>query len=163
MAALGAKVRIDFREIAALRRQLPEVVPAMKDESAIILTRVGATGVGIAKKRVRKDTGKGRRSITSLVRGQTLHLGSPLLHMRVMEKGRRPGAKLPPKGVLLGWMRRHGIPAENEYVIRRAIARHGIEGDHVFEETLRELVPIAKHELRELRVIARDALRVAGR
>lgn len=45
----------------------------------------------------------------------------------VMELGRRPGAKMPPQGALLGWMGFKGIPPELEFVVRRGIARHGIK------------------------------------
>lgn len=47
-------------------------------------------------------------------------------HAEVIQKGRRPGAAMPPKGVLLPWMGRHGIPPEAEFVVRRAIGRRGI-------------------------------------
>lgn len=39
-----------------------------------------------------------------------------------VEKGRRPGARMPPSGVLLA----AGIPAEAEFVVRRSIGRKGI-------------------------------------
>lgn len=53
-----------------------------------------------------------------------------------MEYGRRPGAALPPDGALLGWLGRHGIPAEAEFVVRRAIARRGIAGKHMAQQAL---------------------------
>lgn len=43
-----------------------------------------------------------------------------------LEHGRRPGAKMPPKGVLLPWMARHGIPEEAEYPIRKKIGKEGL-------------------------------------
>lgn len=45
-----------------------------------------------------------------------------------IENGRRPGSKMPPPGALLGWMSRHNIPAEAEFVVRRAIGRNGLRG-----------------------------------
>jgi hypothetical protein len=54
-------------------------------------------------------------------------LGStaPPVLQSVMEHGRRPGAPMPPRGVLLPWMRRHGIPEEMEFPVRRAIGEKG--------------------------------------
>lgn len=46
----------------------------------------------------------------------------------VLEFGRRPGARMPPAGVLLPWMARHGIPEDREFVVRRAIGRRGLQG-----------------------------------
>lgn len=43
----------------------------------------------------------------------------------VIEGGRRPGAKMPPPGVLIPWMARHGIPEEAEYPIRKKIGEQG--------------------------------------
>lgn len=45
----------------------------------------------------------------------------------VIEGGRRRGATMPPQGVLLPWMGRHGIPEEAEYPIRKKIGREGLK------------------------------------
>jgi hypothetical protein len=44
-----------------------------------------------------------------------------------VERGRRALRRMPPRGALIGWMARHGIPASREFVIRRAIGRRGIQ------------------------------------
>lgn len=44
-----------------------------------------------------------------------------------VDKGRRPGATMPPSGVLLPFMGSVGIPANAEFPIRRAIGRKGIK------------------------------------
>ena len=46
----------------------------------------------------------------------------------VIEEGRTPGKAMPPSGVLLDWMSRHGIPAEAEFPVRRAIGVRGLSG-----------------------------------
>lgn len=54
----------------------------------------------------------------------------------VVDQGRRPGAPMPPKGALLGWMSRHGVPERAEYPIRRAIGRRGIPATPFIEVSL---------------------------
>jgi hypothetical protein len=43
----------------------------------------------------------------------------------VIERGRKVGAKMPPKGSLLRWMSIKGIEPKAEFAIRRAIQRRG--------------------------------------
>jgi hypothetical protein len=159
-------VELDFAEIAQLSARLPGLPARVETDAATILRRVVLEGEARAKRRARKDTGHGRRSITHRV-DRTANaiigrFGTNVGYMEVMEKGRRPGAALPPRGALLGWMRRHGIPAANEYVIRRAIARKGIPGDHVFRDTLADVTPLARRSLADLRDGVIATLRRAG-
>jgi hypothetical protein len=58
-----------------------------------------------------------------------------------VERGRRIGAKMPPGGVLLGWMARHGIPARAQFVVRRAIARRGIPARPFMAPLAQQLEP----------------------
>jgi hypothetical protein len=75
-----------------------------------------------------KDTGALARSIRADVRPFRARVYSPLKYAAVMERGRRPGAKMPPPNRLAGWARRHGIPQSALFVLARAIARRGIKG-----------------------------------
>lgn len=93
------------------------------------LLRSGITLQSEMRRRVRVDTGHGRRSIAYEVERRRVRAGTNLDYLEVMARGRRPGRRMPPQGALLGWMRRHGIPANREYPLRRAIGRHGIRGD----------------------------------
>ena|SRR5688572_10605716 len=43
-----------------------------------------------------------------------------------VHEGRAPGRKMPPEGPIADWARRHGLPPEAVFPIRRAIARRGI-------------------------------------
>lgn len=148
-------VTVDVADILALANRIPAVQPAVQQELTAAMHRIVLSGEAGAKRRVRKDTGHGRRSITSLVTvsGSTLtgHFGTNLGYLRVMEQGRQPGAKLPPRGSLVGWMRRHRMNPANEYVLRRAIARRGIEADHAFETTLKDLEPHIPREFARVR------------
>lgn len=78
------------------------------------------------------DTGGLRDSIAAEISGrrglQTLVVGPDQAHAAqaaAIEFGRQAGSRMPPQGVLLPWMERHGIPAEAEFVVRRAIATRG--------------------------------------
>lgn len=104
--------------------------------SQIVLeeTRTGITRAVIqieadAKRMVPTDTHTLQRSLTHEVTTQgqnvTGRAGTNLTYAPVVEKGRSAGAAMPPQGALLGWMRRHGIDASAEFVVRRAIGRRG--------------------------------------
>jgi hypothetical protein len=66
-----------------------------------------------------------------------------------VERGRRAGARMPPGGVLLGWMGRHGIPPRAEFVIRRAIGRRGIRARPFMSPLAEQLQPQARRLLAE--------------
>jgi len=65
--------------------------------------------------------------------------GTPLEYGEVVEKGRRPGKRMPPVDPLVPWVRRVlGISDQEEaesvaFVIARSIAVRGFEGVHMFE------------------------------
>ena len=121
-----------------------------------------------ARSGMRIDTGDNRSKTRGTVQrvpgGAIGRLGSSAKHAYVMELGRRPGGRMPPQGVLLGWMRRHGIPESAEYPIRRKIARRGIPADHNLRDTMRRSLPQIERELTAIgpRVIRR-AIRNATR
>jgi len=61
----------------------------------------------------------------------------------VVEYGRRPGQKMPPKGALIRWVElRTGLSGKAaqsvEFLIRRKIGKEGFEGAHMFEKTWTE-------------------------
>lgn len=61
----------------------------------------------------------------------------------VVEEGRRPGKKMPPAGSLKRWVKvKMGVSAKEaeqiEFLVRRKIGRDGIEGVHMFRNTLKE-------------------------
>lgn len=94
------------------------------DRSAIFLqsrARENIYGVGAV------DTGRLGNSIGIEHEGDLTRLvGTNLPYGVVVEKGRSAGSKMPPQGALLGWMGRHGIPADAEFQVRRGIAMNGI-------------------------------------
>ena len=143
-------IRVDMGDVQALVKRFPAMLPAAERETKRVMTRVVIEGEARAKKGVSRDTSHYARSIThrvssspGIVVGQ---YGSNVPYAPAREFGRRPGAKMPPRGSLLAWLRRHGIPAEMEFVIRRRIGRRGIPGEHVFRDTLAALKPLAERE-----------------
>lgn len=159
----GISVRVDMREVAAFAARFPHIHQALSVGTARAITRVVLEGERRAKLTVAVDTGHYRRSITSDVqttpRSVIGRIGSNVPYAPVREFGRRPGKRMPPRGSLLAWMRRHGIPREFEFVIRRRIARHGIQGEHVFQDVLRDLRPLLAREVAGLKPALIAALR----
>lgn len=105
------------------------VAPLLQREITTAMTRATLAVEAEAKRLVPVDTGNLRRSITHEVRASgglvVGKVGSNAPYARIVEDGRTPGA-MPPPGVLLGWMGRHGIPAGREFIIRRAVNRRKI-------------------------------------
>lgn len=121
-----AEISIDFSEMIDFGQGLMVSERVVAEELRIAMVRSAAAVERDAKANVVVDTGTLRRSIATEVLPLEARIGSNQQHARPVEEGRRPGAPMPPSGSLLGWMNRHGIPAEAEFVIRRAIARRGI-------------------------------------
>lgn len=74
-----------------------------------------------------RDRGMLARSFLREVQPLMSRVYSLLVYAPVMERGRRPGAKMPPPSALEGWARRHGFQG-SLFVLARAIARRGIKG-----------------------------------
>jgi len=65
--------------------------------------------------------------------GQILFSGAD--HAGYVDAGRRPGS-MPPKGVLLAWMKLKGIPAKAEFPIRRSIFLFGIKPTPFIDQSI---------------------------
>ncbi len=80
---------------------------------------------GAARRLVKVDQGFTRSSVLTefMNKGLTAGIGTGQATGRYLEDGTRP--HWAPKGALLGWVRRHGMPDSAEYLVRRAIARRG--------------------------------------
>lgn len=155
-------VRADFSAWGRLGTGMQHIGPAVIHEATFGVARLVAMGEGRARTYVRTDTRRLRNSLTHRVRataaGVVGEFGSALPYAAANESGRRPG-KMPPRGVLVrsGWLRRHGIPDDREFVVRRAIARRGIEAQPFVGRALRD--DVVPHVHGELRSAAERALR----
>lgn len=132
----NARFSVDDR---ALVVALNKSVKGLQTDARAAFDEGGAEMVKNARRWIEKhgkvDTGNYRDSLFAEVtnrRGQlTLTVGPPErldIQGSTLEFGRRPGSRMPPAGVLLPWMARHGIPESAEFVIRRAIGRNGLQG-----------------------------------
>lgn len=169
-------VVMDFTEIANLSQKLSRIRPAFEREVEVAMQRVMLPAERIAKQNAKVDTRRLRGGIYATVEripgGARGELGNKVPHAATIEGGRRVGEKMPPKGVLIesGWLRRHppkrpldanGKPMrrrrmtakqkENElksreFVIRRAIKKRGMKGDHNLENTVKGLRETARAE-----------------
>jgi hypothetical protein len=96
---------------------------------------------GDARRHVRHDTRRLLNSITHRIRGEgrTLvgEVGPSVRYGVVVERGRRPMRKWPPRAPLLRWMARHGIPAGAVFLIARKIGRQGIPARPFLEPAFR--------------------------
>lgn len=51
-----------------------------------------------------------------------------------VDKGRKPGSKLPPKAPILRWLRAKGLDPKLQFVVRRSIAKKGIPPTNIFTD-----------------------------
>lgn len=69
-----------------------------------------------------------RRGQMQLTAGPGVGGDEFMVQAETIEHGRGAGKPMPPKGELLPWMARKGIPEEAEFPIRRKIAEEGLQG-----------------------------------
>jgi len=97
------------------------------------------TGVKFGKERTGKTLGSLYKNI-KWVGEQFISLevfGSKVFEY--IEQGREKGAKLPPRDVLLEFMKRVGIPAEAEWGVRYNISKFGIKPTPLLETSFIEV------------------------
>ena len=117
-------ITFDMSEIRASAANYRNADRVVREEVTRGMTRSVIQIEADAKRRVPTDTHALQRSLSHEVdaQGTTVigRAGTNIEYGKIVEEGRTPG-KMPPAGVLLGWMSRHGIDAKYEYVVRRAI------------------------------------------
>lgn len=120
------EIDVDTSQLMRMGAKYQAVAPLVAQESDRAMLRVVLSIERTGKQLVPVDTGNLRRSLTHEVTraagGVVGRVGSNVPYAKIIEDGRTPGS-MPPQGVVLGWMSRHGIPADREYLIRRAINR----------------------------------------
>jgi hypothetical protein len=149
---MAGDVSADTHEVKAYAAAMHKAPQVLKRETITAVNRVTTEGEAKAKRYVPTDTHNLQRSITMVaaremggaIRGAW---GTNVPYARPMEDGRAAGSAMPPSGALLGWMGRHGIDAKFEFVVRRAIGRHGIAGKHYMKRAHDEVRPFLRREL----------------
>lgn len=125
----------------------------------VIKTALGAAmyeAIQLLEGEVKKRTPTGvygaQGGLLSTIHGEVMDKGAPAVkgivatqskYGEVVEKGRTPGAKMPPEGTLIRWMElKLNMDAETakkmEFVVRRKIGRKGFPGAHMFERAFDE-------------------------
>jgi hypothetical protein len=64
-------------------------------------------------------------------------LGSALIYAPVIERGRTPGATMPPPAAIATWVYTKLGPGASPFVIARSIGRKGIKGRRMLQKALR--------------------------
>ena len=149
-------------ELNGWDRRLLNAGEVVGEESVVLVDRLALIGEAEGKRGTPVFRGHARRSVTKgqprrRGAGAESDYGSNLGYYKVIEKGRRPGRPMPPKGVLLPWMRRKGIPASAEYVVRRKIGVEGIPAKEPLKKALvvvRRRLP-AERQRAQRRIVAR--------
>jgi hypothetical protein len=153
---------IDVHEIQQLARNCQEAAAFVPGELQRAMTRSVIAVEGEAKRIVPVDTHDLQRSITHEVSvsggGVVGKVGTNVPYGKIVEEGRTPG-KMPPAGAVLGWMGRKRIPAELEYVIRRAINRSKKPRPYL-KPALAKMAPKIDQEFRQ--VIPRILAKLGG-
>lgn len=149
---MAGDVSADTHEVKAYAAAMHKAPQVLKRETITAVNRVTTEGEGKQKRYVKTDTHNLQRSITmSPARefGGTIRgvWGTNVPYARPENDGRAAGSAMPPEGALLGWMGRHGIPESQEFVVRRAIGQHGIQGSRAREKAEAEVKPFLRREL----------------
>lgn len=123
-------MEFDFSTVNAMGRTYANGPRIVLKETRIGIERSVSVIEHDAKRLVPKDTRNLERTLTHEVvtHGQNVtgRAGTNEVYGPVVEFGRSAGAAMPPLNeAFLGWMRRHGIDAKYQFVVRRAIARRG--------------------------------------
>lgn len=165
---MSDSLSIDVSELVVMSQRYDGAATVVDQELKAAGDRAGRSIEGLAKRYVPKDTHTLERSIDGVARpiagGMSVVVGTNLPYAEAVEKGRGAGKPMPPAGALTttGWLRRHGIDASAEFVIRRAIGRRGIPPKPYLLKAFAELKPQIAAEFGAVsrRVLARL---VAGR
>jgi hypothetical protein len=120
-------LNIDVQGTEELNRKLTSKI--WKKPLRKLFTRATVIAENKARNEAPKDTGSMVRNLTANISTTKASVSLPrnLDYYHVMEKGRRPGGRMPPLDAIAGWLRRKGSTA-NAFVVARSIARRGIKG-----------------------------------
>lgn len=147
---MATSVTIDASALNALARQFEGAGPVIEREGNAALERSAAAVHASAQQNLTDlgavDTGTLRRSIAVDLSPMQAAIGTNLPYAEAVEMGRRAGAPMPPAGSLLDWLRRHGIPAEMEFIVRKRIAQRGIPARPYLVPALDENEPAMQRE-----------------
>jgi hypothetical protein len=148
---MATSVQIDASKLEALLARFDHAQPIVDREGKAALDRSAIRVQNSARGNIHQsgaiDTGQLLNSIAIEDRGPFARaIGTNKTYGEVVEMGRQAGAPMPPPGALLGWMRRHGIPAEDEFIVRKRISDHGIAPRPYLAPALEDNEPAIQRE-----------------
>jgi hypothetical protein len=157
-------MEFDFSTVNAMGRTYANGQRIVLEETRNGITRSVIQIEADAKRGIATDTHTSQRSLTHEVvthgNNVTGRAGTNYLPAKIIETGRSAGGPMPPQGVLLGWMRRHGIDERFEFVLRRSIARRGIRPRPYLKPALDKNRPAITREMAA--VLKRTMTRLAA-
>lgn len=137
---MAVSLTVEVVGLDRLERGLGAAPAALDAATRRQLIAAGLLVEGTARRLAPRDTARLQGSITSRVTeeagGMVARIGPSVAYGIVMERGRRPGARMPPVAALAGWARRHG--GLNPYLVARAIQRKGIKARPYMEPALEQ-------------------------
>jgi hypothetical protein len=150
---MSISFKVDTSDIDDFIRVLENLPEMTAQESMVAMRKAVAEVDRQTIPRTPSNTGALRGAWTTRVtRGTTAVKGiveNPKEYAIVMEKGRRPGAKMPPPDAIQYWVTRkfgvRGKEAESlAFVIARSIGRKGIEGRKMLEQGFEASEPLIR-------------------
>lgn len=137
---------IDIPALPGFTRAMTAAPQRLDKEMNVAGRRIGFAAQALAGRYVPRWQGHLAGSIYSKVsggNGVVIAFGASANYALPVEKGRRPGAPMPPSGALLPWMAAHGIPDSAEFIVRKRIGERGIPARPFIGKAHKEL--LARH------------------
>lgn len=154
--------RIDIPDLPGFVAAFRGAPKTLATELLVAAKRIAVRGESLSKTYAPVWTGAARASVYARTQqaGTSVSAiwGASAEHAWFADQGRAPG-RMPPEGALVGW---HGITAENEFPVRRAIGRRGTRGKPFVTRAFAEIK--TGYALAELKAaVARTLAKIGGR
>lgn len=154
--------RVDFPDLPGFTAAFRAAPKTLASELLAAAKKIAFRGEALSKTYAPVWTGAARGSVYAKTQGGAGGVsaiwGASAEHAYFADQGRGPG-KMPPEGALIGW---HGITAENEFVVRRAIGRRGTTGKPFVTRAFNEIK--SGYAVKEFgAAIARTLAKIGGR
>ena len=137
-------IRIDDTKLDAALRD-PKLIAGPVRE---FLEGSGATVEAVAKARAPVSDGRLRASIKHVISPMRVVIAPHVSYAGAVEFGTKP--HWPPVGALKSWARKHGFGPAGDFLVRRAISRHGTKAQPFMEPALEDSRPEIKRLLADL-------------
>jgi hypothetical protein len=138
--------KVEFPDLPKFSEAFRTAPKTLREQLIVAAQRIASKAANLSRSYAPVWTGEARGSVYSRVepKGGSISAvwGASSEHAYYADQGRGPG-KMPPEGALLGW---HGVTEAEEFVIRRAIGRHGTKGKPFVTRAFKEIPGFAFNE-----------------